>query len=175
VSAIPDDVQQIRRDMALIRRDLQQSVQGVVETANAATDWRSYLVAHPWLFLGGAVATGYWLVPRRHPKPVTPADLSEVRDVLESTGESVVQAVRQTQNAADRRTKSLSGAALAILTPLAIRLAQGYALRYLEAWLAEHPRAFAPSDRSPRPAPADPAGRSSQGRGPSNRQQEMNG
>lgn len=170
MSTVSNDVDEIRQQMALIRRDLHENVREVVATAEAATDWRRYLTMYPWVSLGAAFAVGYVIVPRRRRPPAgvaTQADLSQVREAVETTRQTVVDAARGTADEARKHKKGLIGAALGILTPLALRAAQGYALKYLEHWIAHqqtsqaagappHPAA-APGGRGPGPArPADP-------------------
>jgi hypothetical protein len=154
VSTVPNEVDQIRRQMAEIRRELHEDVREVVATAEAVTDWRSYLSKYPWLALGGAFAVGYLVVPRRHKPVATRADLSEVREAVESARQTVVDVAKGKGEGESRRRKTLVGAALGMLTPLALRAAQGYALKYLEHWIAAQQMAAAHAG----PPPAPPGG-----------------
>jgi hypothetical protein len=47
------------------RRDVSQDVAGIVETARTLTDWRYHVKHHPWVLLGGAVALGFIVAPRK--------------------------------------------------------------------------------------------------------------
>src|SRR5688572_33312738 len=51
--------------MADVRYDLDEDVQEIVEGARDMSQWRSYVRAYPWWCLGGALALGYLVVPRR--------------------------------------------------------------------------------------------------------------
>lgn len=51
--------------MRAIREDLDDGVQNIVERAREMQDWRTYVQAYPWVFVGSAVALGYLMVPRR--------------------------------------------------------------------------------------------------------------
>ena len=60
------DTQVILERMAEVRYDLDVDVQEIVEGARDLSQWRSYVRAHPWWCLGGALALGYLVVPRRN-------------------------------------------------------------------------------------------------------------
>jgi len=170
VSTVPNEVDEVRRQMAQIRRELHEDVREVVATAEAAADWRRYLTAYPWLSVGTAFALGYLIVPRR-PKPVAgtalQSDLTKVREAVETTRQAVVEAPKEKGDEAKRK-KSLVGAALGMVAPLALRAAQGYALKYLEHWIAQQqaahthvgpaPASHGPAAGGPGPGPGRPAG-----------------
>jgi hypothetical protein len=59
------ETQAILERMADMRYDLDEDVQGIVEGARDMSQWRSYVRAYPWWCLGGALALGYLLAPRR--------------------------------------------------------------------------------------------------------------
>jgi uncharacterized membrane protein YkvA (DUF1232 family) len=170
VSTVPYEVDAIRRQMAEIRRELHEDVREVVATAEAVTDWRAYLSRYPWVALGAAFAVGYLVVPRRHRPVATRADLSEVREAVESARQTVVEAAMGKDEGAARRRKGLIGAALGMLTPLALRAAQGYALKYLEHWIAAQQMAAAHAGPPPYPGPQGPP-RPGPGRAPGPRRE----
>lgn len=128
MSTAPNEVDEIRRQMADIRRELHEDVRGVVATAEAATDWRRYLTAYPWVSLGAAFAVGYLVVPRKHRPTAIIADLSKVQAAVN---------VAQDRKEATTRKKGLIGAALGMAVPFVLRAAQGYALKYLEQWMLQ--------------------------------------
>ena len=70
MATAPQEIDDVRRRMAQIRRELHEDVKGVVEGAEAATDWRRYVRNYPWATTGLALAIGYLVIPRRH-KPTT--------------------------------------------------------------------------------------------------------
>jgi len=116
--------------MAQIRRELHSDVREVVASAEAVTDWRRYIRNAPWVALGASFAIGYILVPRRHKASppsvvaVVPTDAAQVRE-----------AVSEVKAKSPR--KGLLGMAFGLLGPIAVRAAQGYALQYLEQYLAQ--------------------------------------
>lgn len=57
--------EQIREQMARIRRDLNDDVEAVVENAKELTDWRGFVRRNPLLTVGAAAAVGFLLVPNR--------------------------------------------------------------------------------------------------------------
>lgn len=56
---------QLRRQMAMVRRDLGADIRGVADHARELTDWRSYVQKAPWAGLAIAAAAGFMAVPRR--------------------------------------------------------------------------------------------------------------
>ena len=57
--------EEIREQMAQVRRELNINYGGVVENARDMADWRYYVRNYPWATLGAAVAIGYLVVPNR--------------------------------------------------------------------------------------------------------------
>jgi hypothetical protein len=53
----------IRQRMELVRCDLDEDVQGIVEGARDMGDWRYYVRTYPWICLGGALVAGYLIAP----------------------------------------------------------------------------------------------------------------
>jgi hypothetical protein len=125
---------EIRRKMALIRRDLHEDVREVVAGAEAATDWRRYVRSYPWVSVGAAAAAGFLVVPRR--SRTLPHDVARRSDLAEVQDE--LRQARQATATQEKERRSLVGAAVAMAAPLAWRFAQNYALAYLEQWIAQH-------------------------------------
>jgi hypothetical protein len=149
------DVDEIRRQMAQIRRDLHQDVREVVASAEAVTDWHRYIRKYPWAAVGGAALLGYLVVPRRHrrvpPDLATQADVAQVRAAVEQT--------RETPKEPEPKRKGVVGMALAIIGPVALRAAQGYAVQYLENWIVQQQlqaSVAGPPPPGPARAPGDP-------------------
>ncbi len=123
----PPEIDEIRKQMAQIRRDLHADVQGVVQGAEAATDWKRYIRDYPWASLGAAVVVGYLLVPhKQRPATIQLAPSEPVRTVA-------AEAIRPAE---EKKGKSLLGMAFGLVAPVAFRAVQGYALQYAEQWLA---------------------------------------
>jgi hypothetical protein len=61
---VSDETKVIRQRMEVVRRDLDQDVQEIVEGARDLRDWRSYVKSYPWVCAGAALAVGYLIVPR---------------------------------------------------------------------------------------------------------------
>jgi len=163
----PDE---IRRKMGQIRRELHEDIREVVAGAEAATDWRRYVRSYPWAAVGAAAVVGFLVVPkasRSAPRDAArQSDVAEVRDELR-------QATQAALKGEDKR-RSLVGAALAMVAPLAWRFAQNYALAYVEQWIAQHQQQFmaqaGPRTGGPQ-APGQPSasGRTGGPGGPRNR------
>lgn len=128
MASADQSVDDIRRQMAEIRSQLHHDMTRVVGEATSVTDWRSYVRERPWLFLGGAFAMGYVLVPRRT-RPDTPAPMAVVDLGPRQTPE------RPRQPLFWRAIKTVGG----LVVPVAFRAAQGYALRWVEDYLVNHP------------------------------------
>jgi hypothetical protein len=128
VATAPPEFEDIRRRMAQIRRDLHEDVKGVVEGAEAATDWRRFIRNYPWATMGAAIVVGYLIVPRKH----RPASIQIVPN-------QIAQAVpvQATQVTEAKKGKSLLGSAFGMVAPLVFRTAQGYAMQFAEQWLAQ--------------------------------------
>ena len=54
----------IQNRMEEVRRDLDEDVQDTVEGVRDLGDWRSYVKAYPWCFVGAAFATGSLMTRR---------------------------------------------------------------------------------------------------------------
>lgn len=76
-----ESIEDIRRQMAEIRRGLPDDVESVVQRARTLADWRYYIRNYPWLCMAAAAAAGYLVVPRRRnsgrPDPKTLAEKAE--------------------------------------------------------------------------------------------------
>ena len=55
----------VQRQMQAIRGNLAAHADEAVSRARTKFDWRHYVAGYPWASLGAAVATGYFLAPRR--------------------------------------------------------------------------------------------------------------
>jgi hypothetical protein len=130
VSNAPPEIDQIRRQMAQIRRDLHADVQGVVEGAEAATDWRRIVRSYPWACMGVALAVGYMIVPRKH----------RVTTTLQVAPAEIAQAASFEPPALleiKKPGKGLLKTVFGLVAPVALRAVQGYALQFAEQWMAQ--------------------------------------
>jgi hypothetical protein len=160
------NVADIQRQMAQIRHDMHHEVQGVVQGARALTDWKSLVGSYPWLSLSVAAAVGYFIVPRRR------QDASTVVAVAARSPEFLASAGPEDKKEQARSTGwSVLGTAFGLLTPIAVRAAQNYALTYIEQWLANHP--LAPPAGKPQDSPARPSREPARSSGPSGRLREF--
>jgi hypothetical protein len=152
VATVANDAEDIRRQMAQIRHELHQDVREVVVKAEAVADWHRYIRLYPWVSVGVAFAVGYLVVPKRHrsvPRDVaTAADVAEVRQAVQET--------RRDEPLKEKTKKGLLAAAWATAGPVAIRLAQGYAVQYLENWLLQQQQQAAGAAAPPPGQPSRP-------------------
>jgi hypothetical protein len=130
VESVPNEVDEIRRQMAKIRIDLHYDMRSVVAGAEAATDWRFYVRHYPWVCLGVAFASGFLAVPRRR------------RSIHATAEAAATAAVEKVQHHAPDQTFAIVPAAPRTswlfrlvkthVVPLALRSAQAYAAQYIE-------------------------------------------
>jgi hypothetical protein len=151
VAIATNESDEIRRKMALIRRELHQDVREVVASAEAVADWRRYLRMFPWASVGVAFAIGYLIVPKRKRSvsldTATQADLVSARAALGAAMPIVPKE--------EPPRPSLLASAFGAVAPIVWRLAQNYALSYAEHWLAQQQERYRAAV-SPRP-PAPPS------------------
>jgi hypothetical protein len=57
--------ERIQRQMEDVRGQLNDDLEGVVDSAKELVDWRAHVRKHPWACVGAAVAIGYSVVPKR--------------------------------------------------------------------------------------------------------------
>lgn len=158
------EIDDIRRQMAQIRRELHEDMQGVVAGAEAATDWRYYIRLYPWAALAAAGVLGFLIVPRRH------STTRAARKAADETVERMQEVARETAAAPTETAKKKSrfgllGMIFGMVAPIAVRAAQSYAVQYVEQWLAQQQAHAGPplgprADRPPpggRPGPSRPA------------------
>jgi len=160
VATVSNDIDEIRRQMAQIRRELHEDVQEVVAGAEAVTDWRRYVRMYPWAAVATMVAVGYLIVPRR--RRSVPRDIARQSDVAEVR--EVIERAREPEPEEKKRRKSLIGAAFGMLVPLAWRAAQNYAMGYLEQWIAQQQQQYM-ATAGPPPGATQSSVRPGQGQG----------
>ena len=130
MSTAPPEIDEIRRKMAQIRRDLHADVQSVVQGAEAATDWRRFIRSYPWASMGVALAVGYLFVPRRHKAPAIQLAPAEIARAVALEAPRVPEPEK-------KKGKGLLGTVFGLVTPVALRAVQGYALQFAEQWMAQ--------------------------------------
>lgn len=78
--------EQIRRSMAFIRRELDEDVAEVEQSARTLLNWKFYLQNYPWASVAVAAAVGYLVVPRKleihSPDPKTLEKLAKKRHLV---------------------------------------------------------------------------------------------
>ena len=125
------EVDEIRRHMAQIRRELHEDVQGVVRGAEATTDWRRYVKNYPWVALGLAFGVGYLIVPRKR----QPQDL--ITQYLPSHHDRPAERTPAPEPEPKKKGKGIFRTLVGLATPFVLKSAQGYAMQYFEQYLAQ--------------------------------------
>jgi hypothetical protein len=131
VSNASPEIDDIRRQMAQIRRDLDSDVQGVVEGVESVTDWRRIVRNYPWACVGVALAVGYFIVPRKHRTTIATLQVAPGEIATAASLESPVPVELK------KSGKGLLRTAIGLVAPVAIRAVQGYALQFAEHWMAQ--------------------------------------
>lgn len=144
-STTKDQVDEIRRRMAHIRRELHEDVRTVVAGAEAVTDWRRYVRLYPWACLGAAFAAGFLIVPKKR------------RTVVErvTVAPAVAAEPAAKEEVKKERKAGLIGAAFGMLAPVVTRALQSYAAQYVENWITQRAAAgmaFGPPPPQPPPS-----------------------
>jgi hypothetical protein len=134
VATASSEIDEIRRKMANIRRDIHEDIKGVVEGAEEVADWRHYIRLYPWAAVGLAFAAGYLVVPKRK-KSAAPTQI-------------VVAAAPPTPAAAqaitaepEKKGRGLIGMGLGMIAPIAVRAAQNYLTHFVTNWIAQQQEA----------------------------------
>ena len=132
MATVSPEVNDIRRRMAQIRRELHEDVQGVVAGAEAVADWRRWIRNYPWAVCGAAFAIGYLIVPRKHTAaPTIHINNGEpIRSWANSEPEPVVESKKP-------KKRGLLWKGMGLLAPIVFRAGRNYALQYAETWLAQ--------------------------------------
>lgn len=162
-TATTNDVDSVRRQMAQIRQRLHQDMQGVVAGAEAASDWKHYVRLYPWASLGAAILVGYLVIPRKRRSVTKTAEkaaeaaVSRIAEAVEANGfKTTHEAAREAGTAKEVKKKGWIGGLIGLAVPMALRAAQGYALSYMENWIAQQHAAAAAGPMGPAPGEAPP-------------------
>jgi len=123
-----NSIDDIRRQMAQIRRELHEDIQGVVAGAEAVTDWRRYVRLYPWPCVAAAFVLGYLVVPRRH---------KSVAEVVEAVVPVTQQLAKTPTVPKKEKRTGLVGTLFGMLMPIGVKVAQGYATNFLENWITQ--------------------------------------
>jgi hypothetical protein len=126
-----DQAEQLRRQMAQVRRDLVDEADQIAESARTITDWRYYVASYPWASMAVAAAVGYIAVPRRleivQPDPDTLAKLArQERLVVKPKAEAEPK-------------KGLAGTLFTFLSSMVIRGALAAIGQQVAAQFTTHP------------------------------------
>lgn len=120
-------VDEIRKRMRLVRREIKGQVQEVVVQARQLTDWRAYVAAAPWTTFGVAMLVGYLLVPRR---PLVRADRKTMERFAEQQQAAMERVAAQQQPVREKspvRPTSLAAKAFAAVTDFVTQAGLAYA------------------------------------------------
>jgi hypothetical protein len=163
-----DDAEAIRRQMALIRKELRQDVKAVVAEAEQATDWKYYVRCYPYAALGLATAVGYLMVPRRRRSMTKTAE--KAADAAVAKMREVADAPTPPVEPETARSRGLIGAMFGFVSPILLRAAQGYAAQYIENMITSQaladPRTAGRTGGPPPYTGAPGSGRDGASRGP---------
>lgn len=134
---------EIRSRMAMIRDNLGQRAEDVVNEARRTTDWRIYFGHHPFVWAAGAFALGYFVVPKKVP-PQVHIDGKELEGVIREAAAKAAQPAKTTLAA------SLFGMLLPLLQGAALKGATALWEARLNAELAGREETQPSSPRRPK-------------------------
>lgn len=138
--------EEILREMAQIRCELSDDMEGIVSGAQAMADWRYYVRTYPWACVGIAAAIGYLAVPQR-------------LQVMRPTAKQLVELAHQEQLVIEPesvqrqrvRKQGLGDQLFSFLAGLAVRGATTYIGHQLGQLFGE--QAAKSSQEQPQPGP----------------------
>ena len=137
------EVDEIRRRMSTIRRDMHVNFQTAVQSAERMFDWKAYVTSYPWIAIALAAGAGFVVAPgrRRHPVEATraAANLSPLPTLTKVAGQTPIAIAggpREAQPKSKRNAAGeLMGLAFGLVAPVAIRAAQSYTISAIERWI----------------------------------------
>ena len=112
----PPPAESVRARMQQLRCEIDGDMEDMAASARTMVDWKHYVMAHPWVCFGAAVALGFLIVPKR--SRTTRADVATVTE-LARTGQVVVKP-------APTITAGVIDAILATVANIAIQKATAY-------------------------------------------------
>jgi hypothetical protein len=135
-------VDDIRRQMALIRRDMHSDVSGVVSDVESAMDWRSVIRNHPYISVGVGLAAGYFLVPRRKPdvRRAAPSQIAAAitPETLAAAASRVAEPPRKPEPPPKSLRRQFLGWGVGMLWPLVSQSVRAYAAMWVEDQIKQH-------------------------------------
>jgi hypothetical protein len=146
-----DRAKQIRRTMARIRRELDEDVGEVEQSARTLLNWRYYTQNYPWACVAAAGAIGYLVVPRKleihSPDPKTLEKLARKRHL-------VVE-----QNPKAEAKGGVVGAAFSFISGLVLKTAMAQIGVQLASMMQPQKESPMPAESSPSPENSPAANR----------------
>lgn len=150
------DVDDIRRQMAMIRREIHADVSNVVSEVEEAMDWRAPIRNHPYIALGAGLLAGYFLVPRKR------SNLQRARQALASIPPEALASVAPRASVVHRHEppkplgRRILNWSVGMAWPLVSQAAQSYAAMWLEDQIKQqmNPNRIPPAGSAP-PSSAD--------------------
>lgn len=116
---MPSSADAIRERMKLVRHEISDDVDEIVESTRDMTDWRSYVKRYPWVCLGVAVAAGIFVVPKRV-------------SLIAPDADTLLKLAKRKKLVVEPKPKAkaksgVSGALLSLMTNAALRGGMAYA------------------------------------------------
>lgn len=143
------DVDELRRQMALIRREMHTDVANVVTDVGEAMDWRAPIRNHPYLAIGAGLMAGFFLAPRRKSRArrvqeaiasVPPEALADIMPRMAAVAAPApLKAPKPAPAPAPSKSlgRQLIGWVVGMAWPLVSQSAQAYAAMWLESQLKQ--------------------------------------
>ncbi|QDT90236.1 hypothetical protein [Gimesia algae] len=127
--------EEIRRTMHEIRRELDDDVYHIKQSASKLTDWQYYIRHYPWACVGAAAAFGFLIVPRKLKvsNPYT-------EELLKLAKKKRLVINKEAEDADDDAKTGVVRTAFTFLSGLAMRAAAAQVARHLTSILSQEQR-----------------------------------
>lgn len=159
------EIDEIRKRMSVIRREMHVDFQTAVQSAERLFDWKGYVTRFPWVALVLAAGVGFIVAPARRRTKVVKG-VSATASVSPSRIPEENPDSPRSEAAKSRSTGEMIGLAFGILGPIVVRVAQSYTISAIENWLNSNTQMNSGRAVKPRPNPEnfDDASRTDQSR-----------
>lgn len=146
------EIDEIRKRMSVIRREMHVDFQTAVQSAERMFDWKGYVARYPWIALAVATGVGYLVAPSRRGKRIVSSSVSTPAAPGSPALEESLESSRS-ESPKSRTTGELIGLAFGILGPIVVRVAQSYAISAIERRLDSFSLLNTSSTTKPQPKP----------------------
>lgn len=125
------EIDDIRKRMSVIRREMHVDFQTAVQSAERLFDWKGYLTRYRWIALAVAAGVGYLAAPARRGKRIVESSAATATATGSPAPDENLESPRS-ESPKSRTKGEMIGLAFGILGPIVVRVAQSYAISAIE-------------------------------------------